>query len=157
MTSFLYYLPAFDLVDFFSSIVSFFFFGSRLTGAVRNLIQSAAERGGLKVDFQLDPELDMLPEDLAHCLYRVSQEASENILRHSGAKKIWVSLLMDKNSVALSVRDDGSGFDQKELVTDHLGVWGMRERVEMLGGDFTIRSAKGQGTEVKVILDREGV
>lgn len=126
-----------------------------LTGGIRNLVQSAAERGGFKTEFHMDPLLDMLPEDIAHSLYRVVQEAAENILRHSGAKQVWVSLLPKGDSVELSIRDDGSGFDENELEKDHLGIQGMRERVEMLGGEFIIRSTKGQGTEVKAVLNRE--
>ena len=126
-----------------------------LTGAIRNLVQSAAERGGFKIEFHMDPEMDMLPEDVAHCLYRVAQEAAENVLRHAGAKKIWVSLLPENNSVELTIRDDGSGFETDELEKSHLGVKGMRERVEMLGGNFSVRSGKGQGTQVKAVLDRE--
>ena len=126
-----------------------------LTGAIRNLVQSAAERGGFKTEFHLDPEMDMLSEDLAHCLYRVAQEAAENVLRHAGAKKIWVSLLPEDESVVLTIKDDGSGFDSDELETDHLGIRGMRERVEMLGGQFSVQTAKGLGTEVKAVVNRE--
>ena len=128
-----------------------------LTGAIRNLVQSAAERGGFKAEFHLDPEMDMLPEDVAHCLYRVTQEASENVLRHSGARKIWVSLLPESSSVKLTVSDNGSGFELDELEKNHLGIRGMRERVEMLGGEFNVQSVQGQGTEVKAVLDREVV
>lgn len=127
-----------------------------LTGAIRNIFQSTAERGGHKVEFRMDSESDMLTEDVAHCLYRVAQEASENILRHAGAKNIWVKLLIESSSVVMSIKDDGSGFEQAELDRDHLGVRGMRERVEILGGKFDIHSVKGQGTEVKVIFNREG-
>lgn len=125
-----------------------------LTGAIRNLVQSSADRGGFKSDFQLDQHLDTLPEDLAHCLYRVAQEASENILRHAGAKKIWVSLLSEGDSVVLTIRDNGSGFDLVELEAQHLGIRGMRERVEMLGGELSVKSTKNQGTEVKAVIDR---
>lgn len=127
-----------------------------LTSAIRNLVQSAADRGGSKADFNLDQQMDTLPEDLAHCLYRVAQEASENILRHAGAKKIWVSLLSEGEAVILTIRDNGSGFDLVELETQHLGIRGMRERVEMLGGELKVKSTKNQGTEVKAILDKVG-
>ncbi len=127
-----------------------------LTGAIRNLIQSAAERGGFKTEFHLDPEMDMLREDVAHCLYRVAQEAAENVLRHAGAKKIWVSLLPEGTSVELIIRDNGGGFELDELEKNQLGIKGMRERVEMMGGDFSVESEKGKGTEVKAVLNREG-
>lgn len=125
-----------------------------LAGAIRNLVQSAAERGGLKPDFQLDPDLDMLPEDCAHCLYRVAQEAVENILRHSSAKNVAVKLFQDGKFVILSIWDDGIGLKLDKKDPLHMGIRGMRERVEMLGGKFLIGSRKGQGTEVKAIMDR---
>jgi signal transduction histidine kinase len=128
-----------------------------LTGAIRNLVQSAAERGGFKADFHLDQQMDTLPEDLAHCLYRVTQEAAENILRHAGAEQVEVSLLSEGNSVILAIRDDGSGFDMNGLESRHLGVRGMRERVEMLGGELSVNSALNQGTEVKAVIDRAGI
>jgi signal transduction histidine kinase len=128
-----------------------------LTGAIRNLVQSAAERGGFKANFHLDQKMDTLPEDLAHCLYRVAQEAAENILRHAGAEQVEVSLLPEGNSVILAIRDDGSGFDMNGLESRHLGVRGMRERVEMLGGELSVNSAKNQGTEVKAVIDRAGI
>lgn len=124
-----------------------------LAGGIRNLVQSAAERGGFKPEFQLDPDLDMLPEDFSHCLYRVAQEAVENILRHARAKNVTVKLFQYGKSVVLSIKDDGIGLNMDETDSLQMGIRGMRERVEMLSGNFLIGSKKGHGTEVKAILD----
>ena len=127
-----------------------------LTGAIRNQVQSAAERGGFNVEFHLDKELDMLQEDVAHCFYRIAQEASENVLRHAVAKRVTVSLIPDGDSVVFTFNDNGKGFEPGKLENEHLGIRGMRERVEMLGGEFSVKSTKKQGTEIRAKLKREG-
>jgi signal transduction histidine kinase len=96
----------------------------------------------------------MLPEDMTHCLYRCAQEAVENTLRHANAKKVTVSLKEEGNEVILSINDDGKGFVPQEAGKEHLGLRGMRERVEMLGGRLEIVSAVKKGTEIRVILKR---
>ncbi len=125
-----------------------------LTQALKNIVTSAADRAGFQTEFYLEKELDMLPEDITHCLYRCTQEAVENTLRHANAKKVTVKMIAEGDAVVLSVCDNGQGFDPQELEKDHLGIRGMRERVEMLGGTLTITSAKKQGTKIKVILKR---
>ena len=91
----------------------------------------------------------MLPEDMTHCLYRCAQEAVENTLRHANAKKVAVSLTAEGDEVVLSIRDDGKGFVPQEAGKEHLGIRGMRERVEMLGGRLEIASTVKKGTEIK--------
>ena len=125
-----------------------------LTQALKNVVTSAAERAGFKTEFHLEKELDMLPEDLTHCLYRCAQEAVENTLRHANAKKVAVSLTEEGDDVILSISDDGKGFVPQEAGNDHLGIRGMRERVEMLGGRLEIASTVKKGTEIRVILKR---
>jgi signal transduction histidine kinase len=125
-----------------------------LTQALKNMVSSAADRAGFKTEFHLEKELDMLPEDITHCLYRCVQEAVENTLRHANAKKVTVNLMAEGEEVVLSIRDDGKGFEPQEPGKEHLGIRGMRERVEMLGGTLTIESVKKLGTEIKVTLKR---
>jgi signal transduction histidine kinase len=125
-----------------------------LTQALKNMVSSAAERAGFKTEFHLEKELDMLPEDITHCLYRCAQEAVENTQRHANAKKVTVNLKSDGDNVVLQISDNGKGFEPQEADKEHLGIRGMRERVEMLGGTLAIESAKKQGTEIKVTLKR---
>ena len=125
-----------------------------LTQALKNLVSSAAERAGFKTEFHLEKELDMLPEDITHCLYRCAQEAVENTLRHANAKKVVVNLIAEGDEVVLSIRDNGKGFDLQRQGKENLGIRGMRERVEMLGGILAIESAKKLGTEIKITLKR---
>ena len=126
-----------------------------LTQSLRNMGSSAAERGGFKIDFHLDKGMDILSDEIGHCLYRTTQEALENTLRHTNAKNVSINLLFDEDAIRLQVIDDGNGFDAEQVKKEHLGIRGMRERVEMLGGTFTIDSDPNNGTEITAVLERE--
>lgn len=95
------------------------------------------------------------PEQIELALYRIGQEALNNVRRHAQASAAVVSLTHDDTSVVLTVTDDGVGFDPR--IADGsasgrggLGIAGMRERAHLVGGEFSIRSAEGQGTTVTV-------
>lgn len=109
-----------------------------LTQAIRNMGNSAAERGGFKIGFHLDKGMDVITDEIGHCLYRITQEALENTLRHANAKNVSINLLFDEDAIKLQVVNDGKGFHAKQVKKEHLGIRGMRERVEMLGGTFTV-------------------
>lgn len=80
-------------------------------------------------------------------LYRIAQEALTNISKHARAKSATIFLNMDEEFLDLKISDDGRGFDPKQIPSNHhLGLQGMRERVSMLGGEFTVQSRKGGGT-----------
>jgi signal transduction histidine kinase len=124
-----------------------------LTQAIRNLGLSAAERGGFSAQFDLDKGLDVLPDDMSHCIYRTVQEAFENILRHSNASQASVKLFSEDNNVKLIIQDNGKGFNLDKVKKDRLGIRGMRERIEMLGGTFNITSDINKGTEIDICLE----
>ena len=124
-----------------------------LTQAIRNTVLSAAERGGFSAEFHLDKGLDVLPDEISHSIYRTVQEAIENILRHSNASKATVNLLSEGNQIKLSIMDNGIGFNPKKIKKEHLGVRGMRERIEMLGGTFNIQSDEKKGTKINITIE----
>ena len=124
-----------------------------LTQAIRNTVLSAAERGGFTVEFHLDKGLDVLQDEISHTLYRTVQEAVENILRHSNASKATISLLSEGNQIKLSIIDNGKGFNPKKIKKEHLGICGMRERIEMAGGTFDIQSNEKKGTQISIIIE----
>ena len=124
-----------------------------MTQAIRNLGTSAAERGGFNVQFDLDKGLDVLPDDISHPIYRTIQEAFENILRHSNASQASVKLYTEDNHIYLTIRDNGKGFNTEKVKNDRLGIRGMRERIEMLGGTFEINSEREKGTEIDIRLE----
>ena len=124
-----------------------------LTQAIRNTVLSAAERGGFTAEFHLDKGLDILPDEISHTIYRTVQEAIENILRHSNASKATIKLLSEGNQIKLSIIDNGKGFNPQKIRKDHLGVRGMRERIEMLGGTFNIQSNIEEGTQINITIE----
>jgi len=124
-----------------------------LTQAIRNLGKSTAERGGFKISYKLDKGMDLFADDVSHCLYRTVQEALENVLRHANAKNVSIALLADGDSIHLQIKDDGHGFEVNTIDKENLGIRGMRERVEMLGGKFDIESNANTGTLVSAVLE----
>jgi signal transduction histidine kinase len=122
-----------------------------LVASLRALCKKFGEDEGVRVQFSsgvLPPEI---PRETASCLYRVVQESLQNIARHAGAKKASVSLSVKKNAVALSITDDGSGFDLEEARgRGGLGLIGMEERTRLAKGKLSIAAAKGRGTRIQV-------
>lgn len=97
---------------------------------------------------------ETLSEEYKICIYRVTQEALNNAARHSGGKQAWVKLEQSADRIAVTIRDDGRGFDARK--TRGLGLLGMEERVRRLGGKLEIDSRPGEGTVLKAELPLQG-
>lgn len=127
-----------------------------LVPAVQHAVRDCHERYGLAVDFEaVGLEGVRLPPAIETALYRIAQEALTNVVRHACANKVSLLLAVRAGTVVLIVEDDGCGFDVDRLmhgpVDEHwLGLSGMRERAQLLGGRLTIESAEGRGTTVYV-------
>ena len=93
---------------------------------------------------------EALPSEVQFILYRLCQEALNNIAKHSGAGQVLIHLQHDNGTVALSIRDDGRGFDPGQVPPGHYGLNIMQERAKAAGAALVIWSAPGQGTEVAV-------
>jgi two-component system sensor histidine kinase UhpB len=124
-----------------------------LAAALRSHLDRQAKLGGLAPHFEIQEVPLKLSADIETACFRVAQEAINNIVRHSKAANVWLRLFVAGERLALSVRDDGSGFDvaaaQKRAAAGaSLGVVSMEERVALAGGSFQIHSAPGQGTVV---------
>ena len=93
------------------------------------------------------PELD---NDVALCFLRIVQEGLHNVAKHSQASHVEVELSGAGNELSLSISDDGVGFEiSKVRKTAGLGMVSMRERMHLIGGDFTISSQPGSGTKIQ--------
>jgi signal transduction histidine kinase len=122
--------------------------------AVRALAESAAARNRLAVDVQAPETIEKLSPAVEQCIYRVAQEALENVARHAAAQKASVRLEVRERRVSLTVTDDGQGFDvDAALAEDRFGLRGMRERAELVGGALEVTSAPGAGTTVRLIVE----
>lgn len=96
-----------------------------------------------------------LPGETATALFRIAQESLTNVAKHARATQVHIRLHVDENHRRFSIRDDGCGFDP-DSATSGLGLIGIRERVRMLGGRFTIDSKPGEGTRLEIELpDRD--
>jgi signal transduction histidine kinase len=116
-----------------------------LSYTLEGLCRDFAERTQLSIDYD-GAGLPELPEAVNICLYRFLQEALTNVAKHANGNQVWVSLRCDAETVSLSVEDDGQGFDKLAKTPAGIGLLGMRERIELLGGQLGIESWPGQGT-----------
>jgi len=121
-----------------------------LVPAIERLRDIVEEQGGISVDVQSELSDNRLPADVETALYRIAQEAFTNVLKHAGAARVTVRLSRRDDVVTLVVHDDGDGFDPTEVRAGSLGLLGMRERVNLLGGRLAIDSTEGAGTLLKV-------
>jgi len=132
-----------------------------IVAVLRSHCEEFAKQNGSEVVFNADLEPDAIEPPIALCLFRVTQEALQNIARHAAAHHVQVSLTRSETNVELSIADDGSGFDPERahLGGGGLGLQSIRERVRMAHGRLVINSAPGRGTTVWVSVaatDPEG-
>ncbi len=122
-----------------------------LVTTLRQFITEFNRQYDFSVDFEaVGMENKRLPSDVETTIFRIVQESLTNVILHAQAKHVDVLLNLHNQRVVLVVEDDGVGFIPTSLGTeDHLGLFGMRERVEMLGGIFVIESSPGKGTTIK--------
>ncbi|MCJ7433040.1 MAG: ATP-binding protein [Anaerolineales bacterium] len=115
-------------------------------------MNSTAARFHLNLALDLKNPMPSLSPDVEQTIYRIAQEAIENITNHSKAKNFSIHLTSNGHTT-LIVQDDGIGFDagSKES-TGHFGLVGMRERAELAGGKLKIESEKGKGTKVVLTI-----
>ena len=121
-----------------------------LVPALARLVADTAERSGLIIDALVDSAselLDVTP-DIATAVYRVVQEALTNVVRHAQATNATVTVATAAGLLRTLVDDDGIGFDPTEPCDGHLGLHGMRERAELVGGVVRVVSAPGSGTTI---------
>jgi len=121
--------------------------------AQHRFLEEFAEQNQLHIHVQVNGKEENLPSHLELIVFRILQEALNNVSRHAQARMVWVELNIAEK-VSLSVKDDGIGFEPATLPElakrGHLGLLQMRERVENLGGTWKIESHPGQGTTIYV-------
>jgi PAS domain S-box-containing protein len=124
-----------------------------LAPALRQFAQTTSEKRGLTVLFEAVGIDERLPANIETTLYRVAQESINNVIRHARASQADILLQSRDRKLVLIVEDNGIGFIPSAVDERiHNGIFGMRERVEMLGGKLTIESEPGRGATVLVEL-----
>ena len=124
-----------------------------LAGALRARLQAVEGRSGLTTEFVTEGE-ERLPPNIEQELYRLAQEALNNVLKHAHATHVTVRMTIEHLRAMLEVADDGIGFEPSLQGAGGLGLGGMRERVQRLGGTLRIDSSPGAGTAVRVEVPR---
>jgi PAS domain S-box-containing protein len=120
-----------------------------LAVAAENLCAELSERQKVQIDFHQAGIPLNLSKDISLCLFRVLQESLHNAVKHSGARNFRVDLCGNSDEVRLVVRDKGVGFDQEAALKRRtLGLISMRERLQLVNGDFSIKSQPGGGTTI---------
>ena len=127
-----------------------------LPSVLRELFSHYTKSYPLKIKFRENIGNMRIKDDVAINLYRVIQEAFNNIVKHAKAKNVKIDLLLKEGKINFTIEDDGLGFDAeaffKEASVSKFGLRGMRERVDLLNGKFSIQSKLKNGTKISVIF-----
>ncbi|TMG78166.1 MAG: PAS domain S-box protein [Betaproteobacteria bacterium] len=125
-----------------------------LPAALRTLAASFSRRTGIQVAFQGDAPVTSLPKPVDLAMFRIAQEALNNVAKHSNADHVEIAVKRTNGLATLSVRDNGVGFDPRRIGASDSGAgWGlliMRERAEAVGADFSLRAEPDAGVQVLV-------
>ena len=131
---------------------------------MHQIAEAVTGRTGIPITVTVDDRC-VLPSDVHVALYRIAQEALNNVVKHAQASCVRISLRClpldgegeQRRGVALCVRDNGCGFDPSSVPPDRLGLGIIRERVQAIGATLTIDSEPGLGTQVEVIWSEDGL
>lgn len=128
-----------------------------LEAALRWLARTLSERTQIRIEVISTLGEQRLLPDVETLVFRITQEALTNVIRHSGAKLVQIMLTGGASQLRLQVRDDGAGFEQLDLNAPEkggssTGVRGMRDRAELFAGRLDVSSAPGEGTSVTLSL-----
>jgi signal transduction histidine kinase len=130
-----------------------------LTAAMQYLVNQLAQNEGIQVHFTVEGQANSLPAEMEVAIYRVLQEALNNIKKHAQATEVNVVAEFTEKEIVLAVQDNGRGFDVPDSLTDFasngsFGVMGLQERAELFGGTLTLESQPYEGTTVRLVLPR---
>ncbi len=118
-----------------------------LVAALKELCGKFPSQRQLEIELLADGFPENLTQDVALCVFRIAQEALNNVIKHSNAHKVTVELTQINSLVRLRIVDDGIGFDSK-APSSGIGLTSMRERLRLVGGNLIVKSNPGAGTEV---------
>ena len=125
--------------------------GTSLRKSLQSLVDEYAQATGLAVHLSIPDNLLALDEARRMTIYRASQEALTNIQRHAAAKAVWLTIEQSADAVTLCVEDDGAGMPTAEF-TPGIGLRGMQERAQQLGGSLTIDTSPRGGVRLALTI-----
>jgi len=123
-----------------------------LEPALESYLGGVSEKRGVHIDFKMLGFESRVDSEIENVLYRISQEALNNTLKHAKATTFKLSIVKGYPNIVFCAEDNGIGFDLEKLkvAKKALGLLAMKERVALLGGEFAIRSSKGNGTRIRI-------
>jgi len=124
-----------------------------LLPALEWLTSDLTEHFGIAVEMTARGSVRRFPPEIELVLFRIAQEALRNVWKHSGTSRAWVTVEFGDDKAVLTVKDEGKGFKLPERMEDitvagKLGLAGMQERAQLIGGRLTLQSVPGKGTTV---------
>jgi len=123
-----------------------------LERAAAGFCEELSNRHGVVIDVHFENIPTALPPEISVCLYRVLQEALQNVVKHSVSRHAHVSLNGQINTINLTVKDSGAGFNPHEAMRGAgLGLTSMKERLKVIGGQLSIHSQPGRGTIIHAV------
>jgi signal transduction histidine kinase len=130
-----------------------------LVAAMQYLVNQLSQSEGVEVKLDVEGEPDGLSPDMEVAIYRILQEALNNIRRHAQATEVNVTAEFTPEEIYLTVEDNGRGFVVPESITDFasagsFGMMGLQERAQLFGGDVTLESQPYEGTTVRLVMQR---
>ena len=128
-----------------------------LAGAIRDTAEQVGGVLGIPIGLDLDRTIDILPETTQTVILRVIQEALQNVRRHAEARRVDIRARSERDEWVVEVQDDGRGFDTGPAAVSGRRTFGlqfMRERAELIGARFEVRSRPEGGTTVRVAIPR---
>ena len=117
------------------------------SSALKEYITDWSQLNKIDSEFRMGDECS-LPAEVEQAIFRVTQEALSNVARHSQATRIEVDLVRENDVISISIADNGVGFVLTDRAGKGIGLISMRERVEAIGGEFSVKSTSEQGTQI---------
>ena len=126
--------------------------------SIERLCRELSDRHNLRIKFVHRGIPELIPKDVTLCLYRITQEALRNVVKHSGAAEAEVELMGHDDRIELSICDSGVGFSPESAKrTPGLGLISMQERLRLVGGQLSVQSEPSHGTRIRVRIPRHTV
>ncbi len=124
-----------------------------LIPALHSYVKSFTKRTGIRIHFKATPDVEKLNSVKRTALYRVAQAALTNVAQHAQASLVKVDIQKNHSAMHMEIKDNGKSFQVERVLfakkNKRLGLLGMRERTEMVGGRFSVESIKGTGTTIE--------
>ena len=127
-----------------------------VAAAIERYSEKFAIRHGLDIDFKTSGQQTSVDGQIAVALYRIVQESLNNVVKHSGATAVSIDITFQPDQIIVIISDNGRGISDADVIRaqkeNRLGLYGMRERVELLQGRFEIRQSPHGGTELCISI-----